>query len=361
MRFRLLALFLIPALSLAETSEEPPPPPKSVLQTALTWMQSSDPERRQAAYRSVHLIGEQALPGFKQALQAALKYHEGRLNELLQDRSHGGNPYRKLGTLLEDLGTERTRVNALIHTDYKKAPEKIRMLRNEVQQVTQIYKKAERLATADPAALDSSVDSIALALVEIHAELQRFERHHAGASTPEDEQPLADQKLVVLQETFDGDLYLKNKKRAAAFRKQLDALAKAESDNKDCAWANASQKNFAKLLNAERAVMGLPPLRLEERLSAAASDHSKDMRSLGFFSHTSPVKGKASPNDRARKAGFQGRWTGENIYMGSASPASAFGAWFGSDGHRFIMFANGPNRLGIGPVGSHWTMMTGRQ
>jgi uncharacterized protein YkwD len=47
--------------------------------------------------------------------------------------------------------------------------------------------------------------------------------------------------------------------------------------------------------------------------------------------------------------------------MGSASPVAAYDAWFGSDGHRFIMFANGPNLIGIGPYGRHWTMMTGEK
>ncbi len=52
---------------------------------------------------------------------------------------------------------------------------------------------------------------------------------------------------------------------------------------------------------------------------------------------------------------------GENIFMGSASHNSAYNAWFGSDGHRFIMFSDGPNLIGIGPHGKHWTMMTGKK
>jgi len=46
--------------------------------------------------------------------------------------------------------------------------------------------------------------------------------------------------------------------------------------------------------------------------------------------------------------------------MGSASPDAAYSAWFGSDGHRFIMFGNG-NVLGVGISGIHWTMMMGNQ
>jgi uncharacterized protein YkwD len=47
--------------------------------------------------------------------------------------------------------------------------------------------------------------------------------------------------------------------------------------------------------------------------------------------------------------------------MGSSSHTSAYNAWFGSDGHRFIMFSDRPNLIGIGPHGKHWTMMTGRK
>ncbi|MDA0767895.1 MAG: CAP domain-containing protein [Verrucomicrobia bacterium] len=361
MKSRLAALCLLPALALSETTDEPAPPSKSVLQTALSWMQSSDPDRRHAAYRSVHLIGEEALPGFKQALQAAAKFHEHRLGDLLSGKSGDGNPYRELGAILEELQTERERVHALLLIDYHKEPTKIRMLRDEMEALTRLYERAVKHSSADPTALDREVDGVALALVEIHAELKRFEELSYGEAGKEDQRPIEEQKLAALKDTFQGDTYLRDKSRFTKFRSECDALALAESDNKNCSWANSSQRDFATLLNHERAATGLPALRLEEDLSRAATDHSKDMISVGFFAHNSPVKGKASPSDRARMAGFKSRWTGENIFMGSPSHSAAYSAWFGSDGHRFIMFAKGPNLLGLGPVGKHWTLMTGRR
>jgi uncharacterized protein YkwD len=321
-------------------------------------MQSSDPERRQAAYRSVHLLGEEALPGFQQALKAARKFHERRLGDLL---SAEDNSYRALGSVLEELDSERPRVYALIKTDYKKDPEKIRMLRDEMERITRLYQRAVKLSEADPKELDQAVDGIALALVEIATELKRFEEHHYGEESEADERPLEEQKRAALTESFDGEAYVNDKNRAAAFRGELEALAKVESDNQACTWANAPQKDFASHLNKERGVMGLNGLRLEERLSLASTGHSEDMRNLGFFSHTSPVEGKTSPGDRARKAGFKGGWSGENIFVGSPSHTAAYNGWFGSDGHRFIMFAKGPNLIGLGPVGRHWTLMTGRR
>lgn len=362
MKLLLLSLTLISALASAETTEEPAPPPsKRVLQTALSWMQSEDPARRLAAYRSVHLLGEEALPGFKIALKAALKFHEKRLGNLLNGSAGDGNPYRKLGEALDELATERPRVYALIKTDYKKDSGKIAMLRNEVNAVTRIYDRAKQLTKADTSKIETEVDGVALALVEIQAELKRFEAHNDNEGTTEDERPIKEQKRDALKETFDGDLFLRDKASASKFRTELEARTKVESDNKGFDWANNSQKSFANVQNDERAVMGLNAFLLEERLSAAATGHSRDMKSVGFFAHTSPVKGKASPGDRARLAKFQGGWTGENIFVGSASHISAYNAWFASDGHRFIMFTKGPNRLGLGLVGSHWTLMTGRQ
>ena len=46
--------------------------------------------------------------------------------------------------------------------------------------------------------------------------------------------------------------------------------------------------------------------------------------------------------------------------MGSSGFDAAYSAWFGSDGHRFIMFGDGCNVLGVGISGKHWTMMTGK-
>jgi uncharacterized protein YkwD len=73
------------------------------------------------------------------------------------------------------------------------------------------------------------------------------------------------------------------------------------------------------------------------------------------------VPGKKSPWDRAKLAGFAGNASGENIFMGSTNFQSAYDGWFGSDGHRFIMFADSPNVLGLGISGIHWTLMTGRK
>jgi uncharacterized protein YkwD len=107
--------------------------------------------------------------------------------------------------------------------------------------------------------------------------------------------------------------------------------------------------------------MGLSPLRLESKLSEAATGHSQDMKTLSFFSHTSPVPGKKSFTDRARRASYRGAAVGECIAVGYGNAAAAYRGWFYSDGHRHIMLSRGANVLGIGLAGSHWTFMPGRQ
>ena len=351
-----LLILLIPTL-LGGEEQAPAPVSSQVIRTAQQWMESSDPERRQAAYRSVQLLGKEALPAFESALRRALKHHETRLKDVLEGRAGSGNPYRELGTLAGELATERERIHALIKTDYKKDSTKIRMLTDEMEGLEKSFQRAARIVEADPSALDKAVDALAGVLVELTDQLALFEDLESGES----DNPLDERKRIALKESFEGDAYLTDRERFAELKKEIAGHAAADEDNAACDWANGSQQNFAKLLNQQRAVLGLAPLRLEEKLSDAATGHSSDMKSGGFFSHTSPVPGKKSPNDRANKAGFQGRWTGENIYMGSSSHSAAYKAWFGSDGHRFIMFAQGPNLLGPGPVGGHWTLMTGRR
>jgi len=97
---------------------------------------------------------------------------------------------------------------------------------------------------------------------------------------------------------------------------------------------------------------------IDLKLCNAARGHSADMVREDFFSHTSSVSGKASPWDRAKKAGTSA--SGECIYKGSPSPQSANRAWFYSPGHHKILFAAGARRLGMGRDKRTWTLLTGR-
>ncbi len=111
-------------------------------------------------------------------------------------------------------------------------------------------------------------------------------------------------------------------------------------------------------LNVIRLKVGLPVQKIDPKLVEASRDHSNDMSSLGFFSHMSPVSGKRTPWDRAKKAGTSA--SGENIYMGINSAQVAITGWWYSPGHHKNLMKPGNIRVGLGKYQRHWTQMFGR-
>lgn len=351
----LACAILIVAPGLSSAQEDARTVPAAALSKALQWMQNDDPARRAAAYRTFYLFGKEAQPAYKRTLEKAQRLHEKKLGQLI-DNSRS-NPFSELEIIADDLKAKRERIFKLIHTDYKKQGDKVRMLVSEVQGLKNKDEEIRKVAARDSATFEKSVNILALALAEVKRELLVLE----GEELP-DEKVDSDKSLAeALNNTFEGESYLKTKAIVDMVRKEVNNLTTTNSINAAAQWANSSQKAFSKHLNEFRSLFRLGLFTMEKRLSAAANGHSIDMATVGFFSHTSPVKNKKSPGDRARFAKFQHRWTGENIFVGSASPIAAYNAWFASDGHRFIMFAKGPNLIGIGPHGRHWTMMTGRK
>ncbi len=113
----------------------------------------------------------------------------------------------------------------------------------------------------------------------------------------------------------------------------------------------------AKLLNLRRIRVGMRPLKIDPILGDAGRDHSKDMKTLGFFSHTSPVSGKTTPWDRARNFGTTA--SGENIAAGYPSPDAVIRGWWYSPGHHRNMMNPRFSRVGHGRVDRHWTQLFG--
>lgn len=109
-------------------------------------------------------------------------------------------------------------------------------------------------------------------------------------------------------------------------------------------------------LNRRRYLLGLPLLRIDPKLGAAAHDHSDDMRRLDFFSHTSPVDGKHTFADRAARFGTSA--SAENIAAGHGTGPSAIDGWWYSPGHHKNMLG-GHGRTGLGHSETMWTQMFG--
>lgn len=331
-------------------------PPPEFVERASQWMISTDPSKRQAAYRSWLQLGPGTMEAYEKALRSTLKYHDQKIDKLARGEG-ASNPYETHDVAFGELETERGRVMGLIGTDWKKDGKKVAMLREEMEGLTKLHSKVNKLAAANTSSFDTALDASVQGMCEITRELERFDLE-AESKQLDDEQ--LESKLV--SGHIHGAHLVKLRKRLQVTRDAITRLEEATKANKEGGrWIDGGMREFSIVLNRERDICGLVPLRLEEKLSDAAKGHSGDMARLGFFAHESPVPGKKSPWDRAKLAGFTGNASGENIFMGSTNFQSAYDGWFGSDGHRFIMFAAGPNVLGLGISGGHWTLMTGRK
>jgi len=115
------------------------------------------------------------------------------------------------------------------------------------------------------------------------------------------------------------------------------------------------------LLNRVRADHGLPPLRLNAKLSRVAGQHSRDMVRRRYFAHDS--RNGRSPFARMLAAHYVPRnaswWLGENIGWGGGwlgQPIAMVRAWMHSPPHRANILSRHFRDIGIGiaagaPVG----------
>ena len=89
-----------------------------------------------------------------------------------------------------------------------------------------------------------------------------------------------------------------------------------------------------------------PPVAPNSQLQAAARAHSRDMATRNFFDHSNP-DGR-DPSDRARSAGYNSTFVGENIAAGQTTPAEVVQAWIKSPGHCVNMMDPRYKVLGVG-------------
>ena len=119
----------------------------------------------------------------------------------------------------------------------------------------------------------------------------------------------------------------------------------------------AYESEVVRLVNEKRAAQGLKPLTQDWQLSRVARYKSDDMRSLGYFSHTSPTYG--SPFEMMRSFGISYRTAGENIAKGYKTPEAVVAGWMNSPGHRANILNPAYTHIGVGYVssGNYWTQM----
>lgn len=104
-------------------------------------------------------------------------------------------------------------------------------------------------------------------------------------------------------------------------------------------------ENFAvevlNLVNAERAKVGVAPLRLSDDLQAASAIRAREI--VGYFSHTRPDGSSCFTVIKNK-----GRTCGENIAAGNASAYDTVAQWMNSDGHRANILNPAFRELGVG-------------
>ncbi len=109
--------------------------------------------------------------------------------------------------------------------------------------------------------------------------------------------------------------------------------------------ASMAEEEAMQLVNEERIEMGLPPLEFDSQLRRMAREHSREMLSLGYFSHTSP-DGRG-PVERALELGYQFEAIAENIAL-APSLGIAHRGLMRSEGHRDNVLSLEFTKLGIG-------------
>lgn len=132
---------------------------------------------------------------------------------------------------------------------------------------------------------------------------------------------------------------------------------KPEAESQAPSSVSAYERRVAELVNEIRRQNGLGELTLNEALCDVAREKSRDMKTLGYFDHTSPTYG--SPFDMMKTFGITYRAAGENIAMGYPTPESVVEGWMHSDGHRANILNPSFSEIGMGYVadGHYWTQM----
>jgi uncharacterized protein YkwD len=127
--------------------------------------------------------------------------------------------------------------------------------------------------------------------------------------------------------------------------------------------ASALKSQMIEWINSERRANGLPALRQEGRLAAAAQGHACDMAVRGYFSHQR--SGGPNLSARLKGQGYRLRTAAENIAkVGSAEVSRAANVWRKSDGHYQNILNRSVTDIGMGVAVSggqvYWVMNVGR-
>jgi uncharacterized protein YkwD len=103
----------------------------------------------------------------------------------------------------------------------------------------------------------------------------------------------------------------------------------------------------------------VPELTWNDLLEKAATDHSIDMNTNNYFSHTG-LDG-SNPGQRITRAGYTWRAYGENIAKGYTSEQAVMDGWLKSEGHCKNIMSRNVKEMGVGRDGNLWTQVFAAQ
>ncbi len=106
-----------------------------------------------------------------------------------------------------------------------------------------------------------------------------------------------------------------------------------------------NENEILRLLNAERAKIGLNPLKLDMEITRVARLKSQDMIDNNYFSHNSPTYG--NPFDMMKSYGIKYIYAGENL-AGNPSIKDAHQSLMNSQGHKENILNPNFTHIGIG-------------
>ncbi|GAB1514674.1 CAP domain-containing protein [Actinophytocola sp. KF-1] len=106
-----------------------------------------------------------------------------------------------------------------------------------------------------------------------------------------------------------------------------------------------AEDQVVSLVNAFRADEGCGPVKVDDRLTAAAQDHAEDMSKNDYFSHDS--QDGRTFDQRIRNAGYPSPGA-ENIARGAQTAEQVMQMWMDSDGHRRNILNCDLNAIGVG-------------
>lgn len=321
--------------------------------SALGFLKSTDRNKRTGAINALHKAARSQKEECKTLLDEAREYHAKALDKESYELSFGENTLTEFEGLHRDWNRARDKALEMILTDWHKEQAKMTEMDSDFAKVGATWERMVRGMKKAGVTELVSLEAKAEAIMELDAELASYE--------DDDDFDFGGNLVSVLRSIDAGDGLIKildMKKEVSGILADYAAVTEFNGASK---WASPGQTDFAKILNGRRYLLGLSVLRLDENLSKGCGGHSQEMKTLGYFAHESPTPANQSFSMRAKNAKFEGFATGECIFMGGGGAPAAHQGWWYSDGHRLIMYARGPNTLGIGIAGNYWTLNTGQK